>query len=64
VTDLAKKIVADIASFYSIRLQRVPDRFIAALGAMKPQVLMTADELPVAPAMLPRQRCPVRKRGG
>jgi hypothetical protein len=41
---LARGYFNDIASFYNIRLERVPDRFIAALGVMKPRALMTADQ--------------------
>lgn len=41
---LARGYFNDIASFYNARLQTIPDCFIAALGAMKPKVLMTADK--------------------
>ena len=41
---LARGYFNDIATFYNDRLQTVPDRFIAALGSMKPRVLMTADD--------------------
>jgi hypothetical protein len=34
----------DIATFYNTRLTVIPDRFIAALGAMRPAILMTADD--------------------
>jgi hypothetical protein len=46
---LARGYFNDIASFYNIRLQRIPDRFIAALGALKPQALLTADKFERAP---------------
>jgi hypothetical protein len=41
---LARGYFNDIATFYNTRLEVIPDRFIAALGAMKPRALMTADE--------------------
>lgn len=40
---LARAYFNDIATFYNTRLEIIPDRFIAALGAMKPQSIMTAD---------------------
>ena len=46
---LARGYFNDIATFYNDRLQTVPDRFIAALGSMKPRVLMTADDFERAP---------------
>jgi hypothetical protein len=46
---LARSYFNDISTFYNTRLQIIPDRFIAALGAMKPQVLMTADDFERAP---------------
>jgi hypothetical protein len=46
---LARGYFNDIANFYNTRLQVVPDRFIAALGAMAPQALMTADNFERAP---------------
>ncbi|MGP0062656.1 MAG: LemA family protein [Isosphaeraceae bacterium] len=46
---LARGYFNEIATFYNTRLQTVPDRFIAALGAMKPQNLMTADDFERAP---------------
>jgi hypothetical protein len=46
---LARGYFNDIASFYNIRLERIPDRYIAALGAMKPRALMTADNFARAP---------------
>jgi hypothetical protein len=46
---LARSYFNDIASFYNLRLQRIPDRFIAAIGAAKPQALMTADNFERAP---------------
>ncbi len=46
---LARSYFNDIATFYNSRLERLPDRFIAALGAMKPRILMTADNFERAP---------------
>jgi hypothetical protein len=46
---LARGYFNDSATFYNARLQMIPDRFIVALGAMKPQVLMTADNFERAP---------------
>ena len=39
---LARGYFNSIATFYNIRLQVLPDRFICALGMMKPQALMCA----------------------
>jgi hypothetical protein len=41
---LARGYFYDIASFYNTRLQRIPDGFIAALGGLQSQALMTADQ--------------------
>lgn len=41
---LARAYFNDIATFYNTRLETIPDRFIAALGFMKPQALLTADQ--------------------
>ena len=41
---LARSYFNSIATFYNTRLQVVPDRFIAALGAMKPRPLMEAND--------------------
>jgi hypothetical protein len=49
---LARGYFNDIASFYNARLQIVPDRFIAALGAMKPQALLLADDFERAPVQV------------
>jgi hypothetical protein len=46
---LARGYFNDIATFYNTRLQILPDRFICALGAMKPQVLMSAESFERAP---------------
>jgi len=46
---LARGYFNDIATFYNARLETVPDCFIAALGSMKPRVLMTADDFERAP---------------
>lgn len=40
---LARSYFNDIATFYNTRLQIVPDRFLAALAAMKPHPLMEAN---------------------
>ncbi len=34
----------DIASFYNTRLERIPDRFVAALASLQPRALMAADQ--------------------
>ena len=39
---LARSYYNNIATFYNTRLEVVPDRFLAALGAMKPRALMQA----------------------
>jgi hypothetical protein len=41
---LARSYFNSIATFYNTRLQVIPDRFLAALGAMKPRDLMTAND--------------------
>jgi hypothetical protein len=46
---LARSYFNSIATFYNTRLQVVPDRFIAALGGMKPRALMEADGFERAP---------------
>ncbi len=46
---LARDYFNGIASFYNARLQKIPDRFIAALGVLKPQVLLLADNFERAP---------------
>jgi len=46
---LARGYFNDIATFYNTRLTIVPDRFIAVLGAMQPQALMTASGFERAP---------------
>src|ERR1700677_729810 len=46
---LARSYFNSIATFYNTRLQSVPDRFIAALGAMKPRALMAANDFERAP---------------
>jgi hypothetical protein len=46
---LARSYFNSIATFYNTRLEVVPDRFIAALGAMKPRVLMEANDFERAP---------------
>jgi len=46
---LARSYFNSIATFYNTRLQVVPDRFIAALGGMKPRALMEANDFERAP---------------
>jgi hypothetical protein len=46
---LARGYFNDIASFYNIHLQRIPDRFLAFLAGLKPRALMTADKFERAP---------------
>jgi hypothetical protein len=46
---LARSYFNSIATFYNTRLQVIPDRFVAALGGMKPRVLMEANEFERAP---------------
>ncbi len=41
---MARGYFNDIATFYNTRLTVIPDRLIAALGAMRPASLMTADD--------------------
>jgi hypothetical protein len=49
---LARAYFNDIATFYNTRLQIIPDRFIATLGAMKPRELMTATGFERAPVVV------------
>jgi hypothetical protein len=46
---LARSYFNSIATFYNTRLQVVPDRYIAALGGMKPRALMEAEAFERAP---------------
>jgi len=46
---LARGYFNEIATFYNTRLEQVPDRFIAALGHLRPQALMTAADFERAP---------------
>jgi hypothetical protein len=41
---LARGYFNDIATYYNTRLERIPDRFIRSLAALKPQALMAANE--------------------
>jgi len=41
---LARSYFNEIATHYNTRLETVPERYIAALGAMKPQALMEAND--------------------
>lgn len=49
---LARSYFNSIATFYNTRLQVVPDRFIAVLGAMKPRALMEANDFERAPVQV------------
>jgi hypothetical protein len=49
---LARGYFNDIATFYNTRLQIIPDRLVAALGAMKPRELMTATGFERAPVVV------------
>ena len=40
---LARAYFNDIATFYNTRLETIPDRYVAALGRMKPRAVMAAD---------------------
>jgi hypothetical protein len=46
---LARSYFNSIATFYNTRLQIVPDRYLAALGGMKPRALMEANDFERAP---------------
>ena len=46
---LARNYFNDIATFYNTRLQIIPDRFIAGLGHLQPQPLLTATDFERAP---------------
>jgi hypothetical protein len=46
---LARGYFNAIATFYNTRLTVIPDRFVGALGAMRPTVLMTADDFERTP---------------
>lgn len=49
---LARSYFNDIATFYNNRIETVPDRFIAALGAMRLQPLMEAAGFERAPVVV------------
>ena len=49
---LARSYFNDIAMFYNTRLETIPDRYISALGAMKPQPVMAADQFVHQPVVL------------
>ena len=62
---LARGYFNDVATFYNTRLEVLPDRYVAALSAMKPQPLITAADferaavkanlaMPTAPAGAPQ----------
>jgi len=46
---LARGYFNDIATHYNTRLEIVPERFVAALAAMKPEALMAANDFERAP---------------
>ena len=46
---LARSYFNEIATHYNTRLEIVPEKFVAALGAMKPQPLMAANDFERAP---------------
>jgi len=46
---LARGYFNSIATFYNIRLEIIPDRFLAPLGGMKSQLLMAANDFERAP---------------
>ncbi len=46
---LARSYFNEIATHYNTRLEIVPEKFVAALGAMKPQALMAANDFERAP---------------
>ena len=41
---LARGYFNDIATFYNTRLERIPDRFVRGLAALKPRALMAAND--------------------
>jgi hypothetical protein len=49
---LARGYFNDIAMFFNTRLEIVPDRFVAALGGMRPQTLMAANDFERAPVQV------------
>lgn len=49
---LARSYFNSIATFYNTRLEIIPDRFLAALGAMKPRALMEAADFERAPVQV------------
>src|SRR5438045_5012594 len=46
---LARGYFNEIATHYTTRLERVPDRFVAAIAAMRPQALIAANDFERAP---------------
>jgi hypothetical protein len=49
---LARSYYNSIATFFNTRLQVVPDRYIAAIGGMKPKELMAANDFERAPVQV------------
>ena len=49
---LARSYFNDIATFYNTRLEVIPDRFIAALGGLRPQALMDVADFERAPVLV------------
>jgi len=46
---LARGYFNEIATHYNTRLEKVPDRFVAAIASMQPQALMAANDFERAP---------------
>jgi hypothetical protein len=46
---LARDYFNDIATFYNTRIEIVPDRFVASLARLHPQMLMSAADFERAP---------------
>jgi len=49
---LARGYFNDIATFHNVRLETVPDRYVARLAALRPQPLMGADQFERAPVQV------------
>ena len=57
---LARGYFNEIATHYNTRLERVPDRFVAAIAAMKQQPLMAANDFERAPVKVDFETAPAR----
>lgn len=56
---LARGYFNEIATHYNTRLEIVPEKFVARLGAMQPQTLMAANDFeraPVTVELTPREK--------